>query len=189
MLNGLSFSMVLKADGTFQLDHQIHVAAPNAQVADGYKQIIDGMEKFGDGFFSTWNIFMLTKPFPEPKSNYQLQSTGETYLLTYKDGQTDVKTNFNRDFSIANLSALTSDFDSLVEPRFTKTPNGYVISGYSGHYTPASGAGKVVLDVQIAYVEVEGLQLPKRIHMKSTIDGNPNVMEIELSNYQVRKNN
>jgi hypothetical protein len=185
LLNGLKFSMSLSGSGDVKTNHEVAIAAPNPQVEAGFKQIFGGIEQVLTGFFATWNLFMLNSPLPGVDGEYQLQDLANEYVLTYKDGASDVITRMARDFSITELEVSSPQFKSSVKPKFTKSEKGYVLTRYVGHYVPTSGPGNVELNIRIDYLETKGLRLPQKIYADSVYDGEPNQMELILSDYQM----
>ncbi len=145
------------------------------------------MEQAVSGFFETWSPFVLTSPFPELESEYQLEDLGKEYRLSYKEGSADVVTTMTKDLVITNLKVTTSTFDSVMKPQFAKSPGGFVLSGYDANYTPTSGPGLTHLIVQIEYQEISGLQLPHKLNMDVVYDGTPSQMELVFSDYQVKR--
>jgi hypothetical protein len=186
LLRGLRFTMSFGADDKVKLNHEATMPAPNATVETGFKQLFDGVEQMVSGFFATWDLFMLTSPFPQPDAEYELKDLGSTYLLTYKEADADIAFTMTKDFSITEFKVVTPEFSSLILPKFTKTAGGYVLIGYSATYEPAKGPGKVALDLQIDYEDVSGLKLPHRIRVHSVLDGEPTESELIFSEYQVK---
>lgn len=186
LLNGLKFSMTLGQDDKVKVDHEATVAATSPSVEAGFKQIFEGIDQFVIGFFDTWKLFMLNSPFPEVSSEYKLEDRGNEYLVTYKEGSADISTRMTKEFGITEISVSSSEFKSTIKPRLTKTDKGYVMTGFQGTYLPTSGAGKAEIDAQITYQEVNGLQLPLKLHANSSYDGSSNETEISFSDYKVR---
>jgi hypothetical protein len=186
LLSTLHFVMSLDTAGRVKLDHSVDTPPPNEQVASGFNQIYEGMDKALSGFFDSWSPFMLTSPFPAVESEYQLEDLGREYRLSYKDGSADVVTLMNKDFTITSVKVVSAEFSSVFKPLFTRTQKGFVLSGYSADYRPTSGKGIVALEVRIEYQEVNGLQLPRKLSLDSVYDGAPTQMELVFSDYQVK---
>jgi hypothetical protein len=186
-LSNLHFAMTLDPAGAVAVTHQSDIAPANEQIKQGFDQIFSGMEQAVSGFFETWSPFVLTSPFPEVESEYQLEDLGREYRLSYKEGTADVVTTMTKDLVITDLKVTTSAFDSVLKPQFAKGPGGFVLAGYEANYIPTSGPGKTHLIVQIEYRETSGLQLPYKLNLDSVYDGTPTQMELTFTDYQVKK--
>lgn len=185
MLNGLRFLVSLRPDGSVKVDYESAAPIPTAQEGN-IKQIYAGMDEMLTGFFATWNLFMLTSPFPAAESEYQLQDLGEKYLLTYKEGSTDVSTTMTREFGITEVKVSAEAFKASVKPQFTKTPKGYVLVGYEGSYEPTVGPGKTRLSVRVEYQEINGFQLPRKLNLDGIYDGSLVQAELQFSQYLLK---
>jgi hypothetical protein len=186
LLNGLHFTMLLDKDGKVTVSHSADTEPPNEKVRKGFEQIYGGIDQAVSGFFATWSIFMLTSPFPEIDSVYQLDDLGSQYRLSYKEGVSDIVTLLGKDLVISEIKVTTPQFVSTVRPLIRKSDKGYVLAGYVGDYTPTSGGGVVHLDVKIQHGPVNGLQLPVTLLADSVYDGTPTRMELAFSEYQVK---
>jgi hypothetical protein len=185
LLNGLHFSMLLDKDGKVTVTHHTDTEPANDQQRQGFDQIYSGMDQAITGFFTTWSVFMLGPPLPATNSEYQLEDLGAQYRISYKDGQADVITTMGKDMIITEVKVNSAEFISSVRPQLTRTPKGFVLSGYSADYKPTSGPGAVKLDLKIQNQAVNGLQLPVNLVLDSVLDGEPTHMELAFSDHQV----
>jgi hypothetical protein len=186
MLNGLHFSMTLDERGKVKVDHRADSAPPNERATAAFNQIYHGMDQAVSGFFETWSMFMLTSPFPETNSEYQVADLGAKYRLSYKDGAADVVTSMTKDLIITEITVTSPEFFSSIRPQLSRTAGGFILVGYDADYRPTSGPGSVKLNVKLDYQDVNGLQLPHRLNMDSVYDGSPNQMELVFSDYLVK---
>jgi hypothetical protein len=187
LLNGIHFTVAMDPAGVVKVTHQTDVAAPNKQAEEGFAQIYSGMEQAMTGFFDTWKPFMLTEPFPEVESAYNLEKTPTGYLLSYKESNnTDVATSLSKDLVITEMKVTTSAFKSVLRPQFTRSPQGLLLTGYDATYDGITDNSHVVLSVQIENQEVIGQQLPSKLNLQGTSEGSPFSMELALGNYQVK---
>ena len=187
MLNGLHFAMTLDEQGKVKVDHRSDAPPPNEKAAAAFNQIYSGMDQAVSGFFETWSMFMLTSPFPETNSEYQLEDLGAEYRLSYKDGSSDVVTMMNKDLMITEVKVTSPEFFSSIRPQLSRRVGGFILDGYDADYRPTSGPGVVKLNVKLDYQDVNGLQLPRRLNMDSVYDGTPNQMELVFSYYKVQR--
>lgn len=187
MLNTLHFAMTLDENGKVKVDYRADTPPPNENAAAAFNQIYSGMDQAVSGFFETWSLFMLTSPFPETNSEYQLEDLGAEYRLSYKDGSADVVTSMSKDLVITEIKVTSPEFFSSIRPQLSRTAGGFILAGYAADYRPTSGPGVVKLNVRLDYQDVKGLQLPHKLNMDSVYDGAPNQMELVFSDYQVKK--
>jgi hypothetical protein len=185
LLNGLHFFMLLDKDGKVTVTHHTDTEPANNQQRQGFDQIYSGMDQAINGFFTTWSVFMLSPPLPAADSKYEMEDLGVQYRISYKDGPSDVITTMGKDMIITEVKVNSKDFISSVRPQLTRTPKGFVLSGYSADYKPTQGAGVVKLDLKIVNQPVDGLQLPANLVLDSVLDGAPTHMELAFSEHQV----
>jgi hypothetical protein len=185
-LNQLQFTLTMSPDGTVKLTHN-ELEGQNKQMADALQQIYGGMEQMASGFFDTWKLFMLSPPFPEVSSDYQLVAAGPQYQLMYRDGIADVVTTMARDLSIKDMKITTPQFDSTIQPSFNKTPKGYVLSAYQASYQSQKPEEATKLDIKISYSEVEGLQMLQKLNLSGSYGGSPFEVELGFSDCKVTK--
>jgi hypothetical protein len=185
LLNGLHFFMLLDKDGKVTLTHHTDTEPANEQQRQGFDQIYSGMDQAVTGFFTTCSVFMLSPPQPPVDSKYEMEDLGVQYRISYKDGSSDVVTTMGKDMIITEVKVNSKDFTSTVRPQLTRTPKGFVLSGYSADYKPTQGAGVVKLDLKIVNQPVNGLQLPANLVLDSVLDGTPTHMELAFSEHQV----
>lgn len=185
-LQHLHFAMSLDSSLNSSLTHQWDGTAPaDAESNAAFKQIYGGMDQALSGFFQSWSVFMLKPPFPEVEEAYELEEVEGQYRLSYKDGTAAVVIRMTKDFAISELKISTSDFDSTIVPQLKRTPQGLVLASFLGNYVPTKGPGTVQLKVDVEYQELEGLQLPSRIHLDSSYDGQPTEMELLVVDYRL----
>ena len=182
----LHFGMTLDADGRVKVTYQSDVPPQSPQAAEGIKQIFAGIEQLVPPFFDTWSPFMLTTPFPLVDTAYQLEDNGKQYRLAYKDGDSNFVTTMTKEFEIIETVVTDATSHGSIKPQFIKSQKGFLLMGYEATYEPTSGPGKTHLTVQIEYQEVNGLQLPRRMHMDSVFDGQSATTELVFSDYKVK---
>jgi len=186
LLNGLHFSMLLDRKDKVTVTHHADVEPSNEQQRQGFDQIFSGMDQAINGFFATWELFMLNSPLPTADSEYKLEDLGTQYRLAYKDGAADVVTMMGKNLIITDINVTSKDFASSVRPQFVHTAKGFVLAGYDADYKPTSGPGVVKLTIKIDHKPVSGLQLPVGLVMDSVMDGAPTHMELAFSEHEVK---
>jgi hypothetical protein len=185
-LKQLQFTVSLARTGSAKVTHTT-VAAANDQMAQGLNQIYGGMEQMVSGFFDTWSPFMITHPFPEADSNYELADQGEQWALSYKEGTADVVTTMGKNFAIRELKVSTPEFNSVIQPQFTRSTQGFLLAGYVADYRGHLPSENTHLQVGIAYQTVNGLQLPQKLNLSGSYGGSPFQIEVTFSGCQATK--
>jgi hypothetical protein len=185
-LRQLQFTVSLGITGSAKVTHTT-IAAANDQMAEGLNQVYSGMEQMVSGFFDTWSPFMRTSPFPEAEGNYELADQGEQWTLSYKEGTAAVVTTMGKDFAIHELKVNTPEFFSSLQPQFTRSPRGFLLTGYQADYRGKSPSDTTQLKVGIAYQEVNGFQLPKKLDLSGSYGGSPFQMQVTFLGCQATK--
>jgi hypothetical protein len=185
-LSQLHFNVNLAADNSVKLTHN-DLTGQSQQMMDALKQIYGGMEQMASGFFDTWKLFMLSPPFPEVNSEYRLDAAGPQYKLSYREDLADIVTTMDRSFAISNLKVTTPDFDSSIQPTFSKTPKGFLLSTYEASYQSQKAEETTNLKVQMNYQQVQGLQMLQKLNLSGTYGGSPFAVELTFSDCQVEK--
>jgi hypothetical protein len=185
-LNRLKFTVSLGTSGSAKVTHTT-VTPTNKEMASGLDQVYGGMEQMVTGFFDTWSPFMVTTPFPDAASDYQLVALGDQWQLSYKDGNADVVTTMGKDFAIRQLKVTTPDFNSTLQPQFTRTSQGFLLAGYEADYFGKAASETTHLKISIAYQEVNGVQLPQNLNLGGTYGGSAFQIEVALFGCQATK--
>jgi len=185
-LNGLHFSMLLDRNDKVTVTHHSDTEPSNEQQRQGFDQIYSGMDQAINGFFTTWELFMLNSPLPAVDSDYKLEDMGMQYRLSYKDDKSDVVTMMGKNLIITDIRVTSKEFASSVRPQFMRTAKGFVLTGYDADYKPTSGPGVVKLTMKIDHAPVSGLQLPTSVVLDSVMDDAPTHMELAFSAHEVK---
>jgi len=186
MLSQIHFTVTLAADDSVKLTHN-DLPGQTPEMTTALQQIYGGMEQMTSGFFDTWKAFMLNNPFPEVSSEYQLEAVGPQYRLSYREGDVDVATNMGRDFAISNMRITSAQFDSTIQPHFTNTPGGYLLSAYDASYQSQKPEEATQLKVRLGYQEVSGVQMLQELDLSGAYGGKPFAVELAFSDCQVGK--
>jgi hypothetical protein len=164
ILSQLHFVAYLGSDGKVRLTHN-DLIVQNQRAMDGLRQIYDGMAQMTTGFFDSWSLFTMGAPFPEVDGEYDLETTGPEFRLTYAEGSTDVVTTMHFDFSISSMKVTMPAIDATVRPEFTNTAKGFLLSGYDGTYQTNTSTEPIHLKASVDYQEVDGLQLVRTLYI------------------------
>jgi hypothetical protein len=185
-LSRLRFTVVVDGKGAAKVAHN-EVSAENAKVAEGMKQIYEGMEQMTTGFFQTWSVFVVDPPLPEPGTEIEVEIGAAQYAIKYNEGATVVKISMGKDYAVNSMQATTTDFDSMIRPVFSKSPKGLLMNGYNAKYEGAGGKDKTDLQVALEYQDVAGFKLPLKLDLKGSYDGSPFQVEVAFSGCSATK--
>lgn len=164
------------------------MAAANDQQAKAFEQVYAGTEQMITGFFQTASPFLLTSPFPDVNGKYDLQLLPSEYRIDSEEGGSGVVTKMAKDFAVTELKVTSPQFVASVQPQFSRTPRGFLLSGYEAIYTTSSPAGaESRLHVRISYQEIEGLLIFEKVSLSGNNGANPFQVEIAFTGCKVKK--
>lgn len=185
-LDQLHFNFAVSADNKMKLTHN-DLAGLSKDMTDSVAQIESGMDQMASGFFDTWSFFMLDRPFPDSTSEFQIETIGSQYRLTYKDGSADVVATLGRDFSMSNMAVTTTEFHSTVQPGLTKLPGGFVLTSYDANYVSSKLEDPTQLKALISYQDVQGFQIVQKLEVNGAYGPNKFTIQLIFSGCQVTK--
>jgi len=186
LLNAIHFSMVIDSQSKFQMFHRTDDYAANQKASGALNPIYQGMFDAVSRFTSTWSLFMLTSPFPDPDGECEIEQTADQIRFSRKEQNNRVTTVTNKDLGVIEITVLGGDFTASLKPVLEATANGYILKGYSGDYRTSSGARETLLKVSVDYQEINGLQLPRKVFVETVYEKNPAQIEWLFTDYQVK---
>ena len=186
LLNAIHFSMVIDSQSTFRMFHRTDDYAANQKAAGTLDPIYQGIYDAVSRFISTWSIFMLTSPFPDPDSECEIEQTADQVRFSRKEQNNQVTTVTNKDFSVVEITVVGEGFTASLKPVLENTTTGYILKGYTGDYRTPSGARETLLKVSVDYQEINGLQLPRKVYVETVYEKNPAQLEWLFTDYQVK---
>lgn len=160
MLNGLHYTMETTANEDVDVRAVADAAPQNSDEANRLKIISADIKELVRDFFSIWAPFVLDSPFPKVDADYELLDQGQSYRLSYRDGDTRIVTTMSKTFVITEMKVTAPDAMTTFRPKFSPVRGGLLLSSYEMDIAPISGTGKKTLSVQIKYQETDGYQLP-----------------------------
>jgi hypothetical protein len=170
ILSQLHFVVSFGADGKSSMTHN-ELTGQTEEMNKALAQIYGGMEQMTSGFFDTWSLFMVNKPFPEPDTKFELQTVGPLYTLHYLETGTDVVTTMSKEFAINQLTVTTPQFHSSIHPTLTKSASGFLLSGYDADYDSGKPEELTHLNVLVEYQPVNGVQMLQKLDLKGSYGG------------------
>ncbi len=93
----------------------------------------------------------------------------------------------DKDLAIGDLRVRTTEFDSSIQPSFTRTPKGWLMSSYNASYKSQKPEEDTLLNIAMQYQEINGLQMLRTLDLRGTYGGNPFGVELTFSDCQVTK--
>src|SRR5829696_7735786 len=115
---------------------EVGVDAARPELQPTVNQIHSDVQRLVTGFFNTWRIFAVGSPFPETASEVKIENAGKQYRVSYPTQSGEVTIAMTSDLLMTewNLSAPTAK--RTVKPRFQKTLDGLLLTGYHGVFVP-----------------------------------------------------
>ena len=162
-------------------------AAGNAQQASGLEKVKSGLDQALTGVFDVWSPFVLTEPFPGPTTPVDLVEQPSQWNLAYVDGANQVDVTVNKDYSIRAVRTASSASIGMLQPLFTETPRGLLLSAFQAGYRTLPAGETSQLQVRIGYQRVDGFDLPKTLVLSGNQGGNPFLMEVALADCKVTR--
>ncbi len=186
LLNGLQFTVSIDSASKLRMDHHAEVTPPDHKSAAGFEKIFKGMDEALSSFFGTWSIFMLTSPFPEIGSDYEVKEAAQNYYFSHKETGLDVLTVTDRDFMINEIKVSGRDFNASLKPVLEKTGKGFMLKGYTATYQSLTGTRNTLVKALLEYEELSGLQLLHKVNLDTVFEGRPAQVEWLFTDYQVK---
>ena len=144
------------------------------------------MDEAVSSFFGTWSIFMLTSPFPEIGSDYEVKEAAQNYYFSHKETGLDVLTITDRDFMINEIKVSGRDLNASLKPVLEKTGKGFMLKGYTATYQSLTGTRNTLVKALLEYEELSGLQLLHKVNLDTVFEGRPAQVEWLFTDYQVK---
>jgi hypothetical protein len=185
-LDQLHFVVSFGADGKSHMTHN-ELTGQSKEMNDALAQIYGGMEQMTSGFFDTWALFMVSKPFPETDTKFELQTVGALYTLHYLEGTSDVVTTMSKDLAITQMVVTTTEFHSSIHPTLTKSANGFVLSGYDADYDSGKPQELTHLNVLVDYQMVSGVEMLQKLDLKGSYGGSKFSVQLGFQGCQITR--
>jgi len=186
LLNAIHFSMAIDSQSTFNMFHRTDDYAAKQKAGGALDPIYLGMHDAVTRFISTWSIFMLTSPFPNPESECEIEQTSDQIRFSHKEQNNQVTTVTNKNFSVIEITVVGQGFTASLKPVLETTATGYILKGYSGDYKTSPDARETLLKVSVDYQEINGLQLPCKVYVETVYEKVPAQIEWLFTDYHVK---
>jgi len=177
VFRAVRFSMVVAANGAVTVRHEVSANATKPNLQPFVNKIDYDVERLISGFFNTWRIFMVNSPFPEAEQ-IKIENPGTDYRLSFNMESGQVMLTMTGDFLITEWNLSGSSGKRMVKPRFQKTVDGFLLTGYQSVFEPISAGIKTSLDFNIEYQDVRGVKLPHKVRFRGMHGSEP--VEAEL---------
>lgn len=178
IFRAVQFSMVVDANGVVTVTHEVGADAAKPDLQPTVNRIQYDIQRLVTGFFNTWRIFAVNSPFPETASDIKVGTAGKQHRVSYQTQSGDVTIAMNSDLLITEWNLSTPTAKRTVKPKFQKTVNGLLLTGYHGVFEPIGPGVKTTLDFQIEYQDVSGMKVPRKLRFNGMHGSEP--VEAEL---------
>lgn len=175
----IHFELTALSLGIINIKHS-YSGEEHPELAENFNHIYHGIEQMTSGFFDTWKGFVMVPFLPEASADFNIEKKGTQYRLSYREGDTEVLTRLDQNLVIKSTHIVNSEFDSTIEPQFTRVDGGLLLSGYDGIYVGGEPSTKAVIHVRIDNQLVDGFQLPGRIAVSGSDDGTEFAVEVSF---------
>jgi hypothetical protein len=150
-----------------------------------FKAVVTGTEKALSGFFDTWTPFVMTSPIP-PATAQVVEAHG-AWSVDYKEGAIRVGLVMRKDHTIDLMRLATDSFDSVIQPQFTQSPKGLLLTAIQGEYKALPAGTPVTLQLRIEYQDVSGFQLPQRVYVLAQDGRQVVLMDLSFGTCQAQR--
>jgi hypothetical protein len=163
VLSGLTFGVDVAPGRHAKVMHTGAPASAGEKETESLKLVTAGIEQTLVGFFDTWAPFVMTSTIPPDSADVVDVHGG--WNVDYVQGALHIGMVMRRDYVIDLMHVVTAKVDSLIQPQFTRTAKGLLLTALQGQYRPLSDGAPPPnsLQFRIEYQEVSGFQLPRRL--------------------------
>lgn len=186
LLNALPFSFFIDSESQLHLEHGNNKTSANQTAGDELESLLNGMDASVSSFFSTWSIFLLTSPFPDVGSNYELEKRPDGYKFSQRQGTLEVTIEADNDFAINEIRVSGPELTASLKPVFEKTANGLLLKGYFATSRRRSGARESRVEAKLDYETLSGLHILYKATLDTTFQGTPTTIEWTFTDCQVK---
>jgi hypothetical protein len=187
LLDAIHFFLSVDSESKLRVSHRSDVMPVNDKSAAAFDQIYRQMNQAVSRFFVTWSIFMLTSPFPEQGSEFELEQKPDQFRFLQVQPDRRTLTITDRNFMITEMIVRGEDFTASLKPELENTGNGYILKGYISTYETPSGARNTLLKVSMDYEQIGSLRLPHKVNLETVYEGKPAQLEWLFTDYKVAK--
>jgi hypothetical protein len=174
------FSMTVDANGVVSVNREFD-EAPRAKSAAYIKQIHENVQRLLSGFFGTWSFFMIRSPFPDPP--FKVESRRQQSRISYSVLSTEVELITTSDFLITASRLSDVRVTRTIKPTFQKTSEGFLLLSYQTAFEPVGPGKKTTTETSIEYIDVSGMKLPVKIHIKGLYGAEPFEAELKFNEH------
>jgi hypothetical protein len=178
MFRAIQFSMVVDANGAVTVTHEVGADAAKPDLLPTVNRIHYDIQRLVTGFFNTWRIFSVNSPFPETADDVKIENEGKQYRVSYPTQSGVVTIAMNSDLLLTEWSLAAPTVKRTVKPKFQKTVDGLLLTGYHGVFEPTGPGIKTTLDFQIEYQDAGGMKVPRKLRFNGMHGSEP--VEAEL---------
>lgn len=130
---------------------------------------------------------MFTRPIPEPGVAFDLKPNGEEWVLTFKEGPTDVTEKLDKDFVIQDMIVKGTGFEGAITPVMKKSGDVLLLAGYQAKFDNGAANQKTDLHVEIEHQTLGDFVVPQKLRLNGSYGDSKFVSEVAFSECQLVK--
>ena len=174
----------LTVDDDLHGSGKLHWDAPTPPpegAEDSISHIREPFQQLWSGFFQAWNGF-LTGDMVTLDSKATVEHSETGYKVHVQTGPGAAAEQYDDKLLLQSIHVTTPTLDSLVEPSFSSTPSGLIVTSIRSVYRQPPGTDSTEVLMKVNYAPVGSFQLPSEL----TITVGPASFEFHLANCTVR---
>jgi hypothetical protein len=152
---------------------------------DAAGQIHGGLQQMVNGFFQSWNGFMNGSIIPVPDKTVALAATDSGMHLHGTDADTQLDEDFDKNFLLTQVVAVTPAVRVVALPAYIKTDDGLVVSAITSQVNQPPTAPPIEVTFHVEYATVQSFRIPSRIvydvQNVGTIEVNLNACQVKVA--------
>ncbi len=183
----MHFRLTVTAAGSVNITHSYDGEAPR-----DLEQNIELFSKYlalaTNGFFGAWKSYMLNPTVLDDFAANIVEKDQARYRIRYKGKNTEWLILLDQDMAITSSGFLTREFKTTIRPRFEKTADGFVLTGYdTSLQEPPDAPNAVEQHIEVVNQQVDGLLIPKTLTIQRTDGDSHPAIELALTGCRVTR--
>ncbi|MDD5561012.1 MAG: hypothetical protein PHT50_02645 [Candidatus Omnitrophica bacterium] len=157
----------------------------DAKIDDAINEAITYTRNILKGFFPVWTQYLVAANPIEPDFNYIIEKVPSGYSLLYEKIGTERSTKIQLDSKLRIIERVdnSSEGSSKISPHFINSKHGFLLQSFEGD----SDNGSMKKSATMSYEEIDGLQMLKQLTIKTIFSGKEGNLEINFSDYKIKK--
>ena len=127
----------------------------------------------------------MTSPIPPPTAD--VAQAHDLWVVDYKEGPTAIGLVMRSDYTIDAMRAITDKFSSAIQPQFTRSPRGLLLTAVQSQYRQLPNGPTSSQQLRIEYQDVSGFMLPKRLWVSNNDGRSVTLMDLSFGTCQAQR--